>query len=537
MLWPNIVSTTRLMFQRRYRPSLTQAIVAIIIVVFVLNSYGPSIRDFTGAPQEQDVGIPGPYVGESLLAPKPDPALALSSGGDLNDKPESNLEESFLQEFSRQEITGDPTDAGLETLCNQGSRVWNPNVIIECPLLDGGFGNGRLNLLQCLRYVIEAKVSIKLPRIARRNANDVTDFRTSDHVELDYLIDDRRFLQILGNHCPNLVVHPADYDDARIRRLPIINPLNDLQLESFSEENMPPIFAVPTHPELWPPALDKWLESATEGKPPSAESPVLLGLHSIMFLWPTSHDPPAVVRHFSELVRPRDEVRLLAAAALQRMQQQFNVHIGFRTSDEPRARDNAFVGVHLRVEKDSIDYKWISYEDQFNYLDQRLRERKGNATHPAVKTLPDTEKTVLYVASGDAAGVARFAQDVAPITVVTKNDLLPEGTFAGASLRNMTWDQQALVDMLILEHSGYFIGVRDSTFSWHLALRRAAAVNWITGGYPADCWQGDEGTKERKRIGCRSMLAENEEWRDDLSSLVGNGHYRLEPQVMRTTWP
>ncbi|CCF43124.1 hypothetical protein CH063_12917 [Colletotrichum higginsianum] len=493
MLLPNIVSTTRLIFQRRYRAFLTQAIVAIIIVAFVLNSYGPSIRDFGATPQEQDVGLPDSYTGESLLAPEPDPEP--SSGGDFNDEPESNLEESFLQ--------------GMGTKHPRGGQAEKK----------------------------AGRVSIKLPRIARRNANDVTDFRTSDHVDLDYLIDDRRFLRILGKHCPNLVVHPAGYDDARIRHLPSISPLNDLQLESFSEPDMPPVFAVPTHPELWPAALDKWLESATEGKPPSAESPVLMGLHSIMFLWPTSHDPPSVVRHFSELVRPRDEVRLLAAAALQRMQQQFNVHISFRTSDEPRARDNAFIGVHLRVEKDSIDYKWISYEDQFNYLDQRLRERKGNATHPPDKTLPDTEKTVLYVASGDAAGIARFAKDVAPITVVTKNDLLPEGTFAGASLRNMTWDQQALVDMLILEHSGYFIGVRDSTFSWHLTLRRAAAVNWITGGYPTDCWQGDEGTKERKRIGCKSMLAENEEWRDNLSTLMGNGHYRLEPQVMATCWP
>ncbi|KAJ0159517.1 hypothetical protein CTA2_9544, partial [Colletotrichum tanaceti] len=531
MLWPAVVSTTRSLSQRRYRTFLIQGIVGIIIISCVLNFYGPSVRDFVAIPLDQDAGPLSSYTRESLLTPKPDAEVSLEG---FDDEPETDLEEGFLQEFSRQEITGNDDGSGLATLCSQGSRPWNPHVIIECPILDGGFGNVRLNLLQCLRFVIEAKVSMKLPRIARRSAKDVTDFRTNDYVGLDYLIDETRFLKTLGKHCPSLVVRPADYADDRVRRLRSISPVIDLELETYNEEGMPDTFAVPTKPQQWPPALDEWLASETEDEPPSAESPVVFGLETIMFNWPTRHDPPSVVRHFSELVRPRDEVKLLAAAALQRMQQQYNAHVGFRTREEPRVRDNAFLGVHLRVEKDASDFHWISYEDQLHYLAQRLLGRIGKPTHPAADdndddddaALPDTEKAVLYVACGDADGVARLAGDLAPMTVVTKNELLPEGTFAGAALRNMTWDQQALVDMLILEHAGYFIGVRDSTFSWHLALRRAAAVNWVVGGYPAECWLYDEDGKERgrgrrrrrRRKGCRSMLADNEEWRDNLSA-------------------
>ncbi|TDZ67396.1 hypothetical protein CTRI78_v003035 [Colletotrichum trifolii] len=431
-------------------------------------------------------------------------------------------------------MTGENTNDELAVLCNQGERDWKPNVIIDCPVLNGGFGNVRLNLLQCIRYAIEARVSLKLPTISRRSASDISDFVTNDQMGLDYLIDDHRMLNRLQKACPELVVHPSHYEDKRIRRLPDISPVLDLHIDSHLPEGLPGDFAVPTAPGQWPPALDKWIESHTEGQPPSAESPVIFGLRAIMFAWPVAYDPPSAVRHYSELVRPRGNVKLLAAAALLQMRDRFGTHVEFRTRNEARVHDKAFLGLHLRVEKDANDYHWLSYEDQIRYLTQRLQGRKGNDTHPRDPDLPDTDRAVIYVASGDKPGIAKLAEDVAPITVVTKNDLLPEDTLDGQMLRNMTWDQQALVDMLILEHSGYFIGVRDSTFSWHLALRRAAAVNWVVGDYPKDCWLDD---KKTRRSGCKAMLADNEEWRDDLSALVGNGHVRLEPQVVKTIWP
>lgn len=377
-------------------------------------------------------------------------------------------------------------------------------------------------------------VSMKLPTISRRSADDISNFMTSDQVGLEYLIDEHHLRKTLNKHCPKLVIHPADYEDSRIRHLPAISPVLDLHIDSRLEEGMPAAFAVPTAPEQWPTALDKWINSSTDGKPPAVESPVAFPLHSIMFAFPTSYDPPSLVRHFSELVRPREDAKILAASALLNMQERFGTHIGFRNRNEPSVRANAFVGIHLRVEKDATDYQWLSYEDQVNYVTQRLRGRNGGSTRPAATDMPDIDKMVIYVASGDEPGIAKLAEDVAPITVVTKNDLLPEGTPAGTALRSMAWDQQALVDMLVLEHAGYFIGVRDSTFSWHLAMRRAAAVNWIVGGFPENCWLDKE---QRRRSGCKSLLADNEEWRDDLSALVGNGHVRVEPQVARVTWP
>ncbi|KAF6840024.1 alternative oxidase [Colletotrichum musicola] len=522
-------------FQRRHNLSFSQALSITVLLLLVLTLFALSTEEIRlSSIYNSEHHVTHAAPGDELHGGGAPPAEPEPYAPEADEPPVSYSQEDILQELSNKKITGEDTGAELATLCSKGDRKWNSNIIIECPVLNGGFGNVRLNILQCLRYVIEAKVSVKLPTISRRNADDITQFATSDQVELDYMIDTHNLVRTLGKHCPELAVHMSDYTDSRIRRLPEISPVLDLHIDSHLQGGMPADFSVPTAPEQWPPALDKWLEEKTEGKPAGPGSPVAFSLRAIMFAWPTSYDPPALVRHFSELVRPREEVKILAASALQHMQEKFGTHIDFRSRDKPRVHEDAFLGVHLRVEKDASDYHWLSYEDQISYVTHRLKNRKGNDTSPPDVDLPDTDKTVIYVASGDKPGIARLTSDVKPAKVVTKYDLLPEGTFVGTSLRNMTWDQQALVDMLILEHAGYFIGVRDSTFSWHLALRRAAAVNWIIGGYPEDCWLDD---KKKRRSGCRELLAENEEWRDDLSTLVGNGHNRVEPQVAKVVWP
>ncbi|KAI7780688.1 hypothetical protein LA080_015847 [Diaporthe eres] len=434
------------MFQNRPHSSFSKAALKIAVIHFVLFLFLLSVDRIRKLNCHN-----GEHLVAQLLDPEPNSA-------ETDDRTASNFQQDILQKLLRQQITGEDTGGELAALCSQGNRAWNPNVIIECPVLNGGFGNCRLNLLNCIRYVIEARVSLKLPTISRRSADDISNFMTSDQAGLEYLIDEHHLRRRLNEYCPKLVIHPADYEDSRIRRLPAISPVLDLHINSHLQEGMPPEFAVPTAPEQWPYALDAWIESSTDGKPPSVESPVAFPLQSIMFAWPTSYDPPSLVRHFSELVRPLDDAKILAASALLIMQERFGTHIDFRTGNKPSVHVNAFVGIHLRVEKDATDYDWLSYEDQINYVKQRLRGRKGGSTLPAATDMPDTDKMVIYVASGDEPGIARLAEDIAPITVVTKNDLLPEGTSAGAALRNMAWDQQALVDMLILEHSGYFIG-------------------------------------------------------------------------------
>jgi hypothetical protein len=56
------------------------------------------------------------------------------------------------------------------------------------------------------------------------------------------------------------------------------------------------------------------------------------------------------------------------------------------------------------------------------------------------------------------------------MTVVTKHDLLqgPDRR----QLDSLSFDQQALVDFLVLFKSSSFMGVAHSSFPWNIALRR-----------------------------------------------------------------
>ena len=84
------------------------------------------------------------------------------------------------------------------------------------------------------------------------------------------------------------------------------------------------------------------------------------------------------------------------------------------------------------------------------------------------------------MACGDQSIVDKFSKYIATtikeegkemnISVVTKYTLL--GGHDLARLNALTFDQQALVDFLIMFKAGFFMGVAHSSFPWTVALRR-----------------------------------------------------------------
>ncbi|OAF60993.1 hypothetical protein VC83_02588 [Pseudogymnoascus destructans] len=80
----------------------------------------------------------------------------------------------------------------------------------------------------------------------------------------------------------------------------------------------------------------------------------------------------------------------------------------------------------------------------------------------------------IYAASGNTTSLELFAIEAAklspPATVVAKGGLLVGAD--KAALEALTWDQQALVDYLVLEKAARFAGVSDSSFSWGIAYAR-----------------------------------------------------------------
>lgn len=78
----------------------------------------------------------------------------------------------------------------------------------------------------------------------------------------------------------------------------------------------------------------------------------------------------------------------------------------------------------------------------------------------------------VYVASGNESSTALFTQIISPTPVVTKTSLLSGADLE--QLNNMSWDQQAEVDYLVMMRASIFLGMSDSSFSFAAALARRA---------------------------------------------------------------
>lgn len=132
-------------------------------------------------------------------------------------------------------------------------------------------------------------------------------------------------------------------------------------------------------------------------------------------------------------------------------------------SPTPISSSSVYLGVHLRTATDAVAMGWSDFETQSN----RYLHLATNLTVP-----------VIYVASGNATSVALFTKEAAalspPVMVVTKNDLLSGSDLI--EMQALTWDQVALIDYVLLESSGFFAGMTESSFSWNVAIKRAAVA-------------------------------------------------------------
>lgn len=131
-----------------------------------------------------------------------------------------------------------------------------------------------------------------------------------------------------------------------------------------------------------------------------------------------------------------------------------------------------FLGIHLRTESDTLE-NWPSYSLQIDgYM-------------AAAESLGYRE-TMAYLDTGNQTEAAASRLQ---LTVRSKEPLL-QGKDLEA-LQNLTWDQQALVDFVVLLKCDYFVGVSPSSFSVNVALKRHLRTDdvharpWRIGG-PGD---------------------------------------------------
>jgi hypothetical protein len=334
----------------------------------------------------------------------------------------------------------------IKSICSDAQ--WNNTLVFTCESSVGGVGNIRNSILNCVRYAISAGGNLVVPKIIVRSSSDISNIRTGSRTGMDYMFDPQHFVESLRLSCPPLRVYNS-VDD-------IPNHQNGPDLVSLIPESL--VDHIPAtgleNPEAWRGTFYKWLE---QYESPDTSGPRIVELGRSYLQYPIYSDGEGFAIDFGGILKIRSDVRVLATTTLLKLAELYSLTIDLT---QPFIQ-NAFFGAHLRTEKDARegwpapDWVYSRYETQSKlYLDEVHR----------------SNLTLIYVASGDPDEVAKFAKDAMPLTVTTKFDLL-DGKDR-AELEKLAWDQQALVDFLVMMKASTFVGVAHSSFAWNVALKR-----------------------------------------------------------------
>jgi hypothetical protein len=374
----------------------------------------------------------------------------------------------------------------IKSLCDDVD--WNPEVVFTCDKSVGGIGNIRNSILNCVRYAISAGGQLVVPNIILRNPADITHIRTGMTTTMDYMFDTEHFIESLRLSCPQLRLYRSASD------IPEYYGVKDVG--SLIPESL--VTRIPKSgiekPEQWRALFDKWLDK----KFPYRSGQIIVELGRSYMQYPIYSDGEGFAMTFGGILKFRSDTRLLASAALLELADQHSLDFNVFNP----ILHNAFFGAHLRTEKDAKD-TWSTPGQPYS--------RYSVQSKVYLEQAPRSNSSIIYVASGDLNEVAKFATDAKNInmTVVTKFDLL--NARERAHLEKLAWDQQSLVDYLIMLKASDFAGVAHSSFAWSIALKRHLYA------------------KEKKHLDGPQMLS------DELSQIYGTP--RGYPEYYLCSWP
>jgi hypothetical protein len=340
-----------------------------------------------------------------------------------------------------------PLDSeAVRSLCTK--TEWNPHLVFTCANNGGGIGNVRNSILICVRHSIAAGAGLVMPQLLLRKPDDITDIWTKDRIPFSYMFDEQHFVDSLRISCPGLILYRSEDEIGKLANA----TRHNLHVEDIASK--PFFFAramLVDRPELWPQDFSNWLQK--EKLTSTAEKPLIVDLVRSYLSYPAYSDGKEFAESFGGILKFRSDVRILATKVLVSL---------LKTSGTPlnisaRFQENAFLGAHLRTEADAKKSWGNSYGTQLDsYVKQAL----------------STGLSLIYLTSGDVSEATKFTNDVQPhnLKVVTKHDFLSGGD--REELLALTWDQQALVDYLVLLQSSSFAGSGTSSFSWNIGLWR-----------------------------------------------------------------
>ncbi|KHJ35131.1 putative alternative oxidase [Erysiphe necator] len=368
----------------------------------------------------------------------------------------------------------------LGRVCNETKQI--PGLVFLCDNNSGGIGNIRNFILTCIRYAIHAGASgLVIPKIQQRSEKDLSNIFTTGFKPFYYFFDEPHFKYAMSSFCPQIVLYNEVTDIPNAERLKTIvdfypKSLN-IDFDGCDERG------VNRHLDKFRLKFDQWLEK--KNIVISLDEPATVRLKwATFFEWPIYRDGPEFANTFGDLLRIRSDIRQLAAATIKEL----SISMGLKPN--PSVIEANFLGAHLRTESDALPF-WPKFDQQ---SDGYLNEAKTR------------ELNYIYLASGNSTDSQRFANralEMHNIKVYTKNDLL-HGKEELAALRSLSWDQQGLVDFLVLQKSTFFTGCSFSSFAMNVAVKRHSMTegiytrqwsnpgdrfSWLVG--PFESWYGD----------------------------------------------
>lgn len=357
----------------------------------------------------------------------------------------------------------------LARLCSETAR-WTPGLVFICDNNSGGIGNIRNFVLTCLRYAIEAGATgLTMPTIQTRSEEELSALFKGKKLPFSHFFDEEHFRHSLRDACPQITIYDTlddipgfERDDGEQQQQhvgPVKQPWDMITPNNFGMRGGCDQRDLNRHVDLFGQRFHEWLsEEQVKPRPPpvTADAPKLIRFNwGVQWTFPVYRDGPEFVASFGGLLRFQASILALGLATAGVMEQRLA-----RGSEGP---ETGFIGMHLRTENDALG-GWPSFEEQSNAYLGRAAELRPTPR-------------MAYLATGNATEAARLtsrARDEAGLAVFTKHELLADPEHAGLKRRldELSWDQQALVDFVVLLRAEYFVGVSPSSFSINVALKR-----------------------------------------------------------------
>ncbi|KAK3296412.1 uncharacterized protein B0H64DRAFT_398186 [Chaetomium fimeti] len=337
----------------------------------------------------------------------------------------------------------------LERVCKE-STTWTPGVVFVCDNNSGGIGNIRNYILTCVRYAIDAGATgIVLPQIRTRSEKDLANIML-EYQGFDYFFDEDHFRRSLQTACPQITLYDSTDD---IPNAPVPYRAEKITPRNFGRRGGCDKRELNKHTGRFDKQFWNYIRNSTEQfklPPPSFETPRIIRFTwGVQWDWPVFRDGPEFVASYGGLLRFRQDILDLGHRAAGYMRKFSADHGGSR----------AFAGLHLRTESDALS-RWPKFDDQTGAYLERAGAMDFKAAYLA--TGNKTEARKLTTAALQEYGMA----------VITKHDLLADYPSDLAALEALTWDQQALIDFIVLLECDYFLGVSPSSFSMNVAGKR-----------------------------------------------------------------